>query len=97
MFAHICLRADASSDWATRFLFCYSSGAMKKPMLRVTKWLGDIPVEGCCTLCPGSLFHAASGHHRPQKAEYTERLQRAFDRHVADCHQREAPETRTDG
>jgi hypothetical protein len=63
--------------------------AMKKATLRVTKWLGDIPVEGCCSFCPETLFHAASSHHRPQKAEYTESLQRAFDRHVADCHREE--------
>jgi len=62
---------------------------MKKPLLRVTKWLGDIPIEGRCTLYPERLFHAASAHHRPQKAEYIERLQRAFDSHVADCHREE--------
>jgi hypothetical protein len=64
---------------------------MKKPALRVTKWLGDIPIEGRCSLCPQTLFHAASSHHRPQKAEYTERLQRAFDRHVADLHSEKTP------
>ena len=42
---------------------------MKKPALRVTKWLGDIPIEGRCSMCPETLFHAASSHHRPQKAE----------------------------
>jgi hypothetical protein len=66
---------------------------MKKPALRVTKRLGDIPIEGCCTLCPETLFHAASAHHRPQKAEYIERLQRAFDSHVADCHDEEIAPT----
>jgi hypothetical protein len=63
--------------------------AMKKPALRVTKWLGDIPIEARCSLCPDSRFHAASTHHRPQKVEYSELLQHAFDQHVADCH---APE-----
>jgi hypothetical protein len=58
---------------------------------RFTKWLGDIPIEGRCALCPETLFHAASPHHRPQKAEYTDRLQRAFDRHVEDCHREETP------
>jgi hypothetical protein len=33
---------------------------MKKPALRVTKWLGDIPIEGRCSLCPGTLFHGLS-------------------------------------
>jgi len=64
---------------------------MKKPTLRVTKWLGDIPIEGRCSFCPETLFHAASSHHRPLKAEYIERLQRAFDSHVADCHREEVP------
>jgi hypothetical protein len=63
---------------------------MKKPTLRVTKWLGDIPIEGCCSLCSETIFHAASSHHRPQKAEYIARLQRAFDRHVADEHNEKA-------
>jgi hypothetical protein len=64
---------------------------MKKPALRVTKWLGDIPIEARCSLCPQTLFHAASAHHRPQKTEYIERLQRAFDRHVADLHSEKTP------
>jgi hypothetical protein len=67
--------------------------AMKKPALRVIKWLGDIPIEGRCALCPETLFRAASSHHRPQKAEYIESLQREFDRHVADCHREEIPAT----
>ena len=37
-------------------------------------------------MCPESVFRAASEHHRPQKAEYSDLLQRAFDRHVALCH-----------
>ena len=37
---------------------------MKRPALRVTKWLGDIPIEGRSTLCPDSLFTVASTHHR---------------------------------
>jgi hypothetical protein len=53
---------------------------------------GDIPVEGRCTLCPESAFRAASEHHRPQKAEYTQLLQREFDRHVAKYHGQEVPQ-----
>ncbi len=67
--------------------------AMKKSALRVTKWLGDIPIETRCSFCPETLFHAASPHHCPQKAEYIERLQRAFDSHVADCHREEIAAT----
>jgi len=29
---------------------------MKKPMIRVTKWLGDIPVEAACSVCPCVAF-----------------------------------------
>ena len=59
---------------------------MKKPSLRITKWPGEIPIEGGCTLCPTFLFRAASTAHRPEKADYQEKLQRAFDRHVKDAH-----------
>lgn len=68
---------------------------MKKPVLRVTRWLRDIPIEGHCSLCPGTLFRAASPHHRPDKANYIERLQLAFDRHVIDLHGEKAPPTGT--
>jgi len=38
---------------------------MKKPTLRVTKWLGDIPVEAYCTACPTVAFRAQGSSHRP--------------------------------
>jgi hypothetical protein len=60
---------------------------MKKPFLRVTRWLGDIPVEAECMCCPGeSKFLAAFDHHRPDKADYQDKLQRAFARHCEDFH-----------
>jgi len=59
---------------------------MKKPAIRVTKWLADIPVEACCSLCPNEIFRAASTGHRPEKSSYQQQLQEAFDRHVADVH-----------
>jgi hypothetical protein len=74
------------SSLATRLTFADTKG-MKKPMLRVTKWLGDIPVEAECTACAArSKFQAASMHHRPNHAEYQEQLQRAFDRHLKEEH-----------
>lgn len=30
--------------------------SMRKPTIRATKWLGDIPVEACCSACPGVVF-----------------------------------------
>ena len=31
---------------------------MKKAIIRVTKWLGDIPVEAQCSVCPTVSFQA---------------------------------------
>jgi len=54
---------------------------MKKPALRVTKWLGDIPVEAHCTACPNLVFRAQGSGHRPERAEYQRSLQAQFDGH----------------
>ena len=63
---------------------------MKKPFLRVTKWLGNIPVEAECTACTGAKFQAHSSGHRPNLAEYQKALQSEFDRHVKAVHSHEA-------
>ena len=69
--------------WETR--------SMKKPFLRVTKWLGDIPVEASCIACgPEPLFRVASTSHRPNREEYAIQLQRAFDQHCKTVHASEA-------
>jgi SAM-dependent methyltransferase len=60
---------------------------MKKPALRVTKWLKDIPVEGACTLCADSGFKVTSSSHRPNREEYQKLLQREFDHHVKAVHE----------
>jgi len=59
---------------------------MKKPSLRVTKWLGDIPVTGECTSCAGVRFDAKSNSHRPTRQEYQQSLQRQFDAHLKQVH-----------
>ncbi|HEY3974767.1 MAG TPA: hypothetical protein VGM18_17310 [Candidatus Sulfotelmatobacter sp.] len=60
---------------------------MKKPFLRVTKWLGDIPVEAECIACPGKeTFRVNSASHRPTREEYVRQLERAFDRHCKTVH-----------
>jgi hypothetical protein len=59
---------------------------MKKPFLRVTKWLGNIPVEAECTSCGDAKFQARSSSHRPNLAEYQKALQRDFDQHVKVVH-----------
>jgi hypothetical protein len=60
---------------------------MKKPFLRVTKWLGDIPIEAECTHCPAEAkFRVASSSHRPTREEYRKQLQSAFDHHLKTVH-----------
>jgi hypothetical protein len=60
---------------------------MKKPSLRVTKWLGDIPVEAECTACPAAgKFRVSSISHRPSREEYVKNLERAFDHHFKSVH-----------
>jgi hypothetical protein len=55
---------------------------MKKPTIRVTKWLSDIPVEATCTACANVLFRAKGESHRPNREEYQSSLQLQFDAHV---------------
>ena len=59
---------------------------MKKPFLRVTKWLGDIPVEAECTSCADAKFQVRSASHRPSREEYQKVLQREFDHHSRAVH-----------
>lgn len=59
---------------------------MKKPTIRVTKWLGDIPVEATCTACPTIAFQAQGSSHRPSREEYQKFLQSQFDLHYKAKH-----------
>jgi hypothetical protein len=59
---------------------------MKKPLLRVTKWLGNIPVEAECIACTDAKFQVRSSSHRPNLADYQKALQRDFDQHVKEVH-----------
>ena len=61
----------------------------KKPMVRVTKWLADIPVEAQCTACPAVSFRATSASHRPDREEYKTSLQIQFDEHCRMVHSTE--------
>lgn len=63
---------------------------MKKPTLRVTKWLRDIPVEAYCTHCPDVSFKAQGLSHRPSREEYQRSLQAQFDAHCAIVHSGES-------
>jgi hypothetical protein len=63
---------------------------MKRPVLRVTKWLGTIPVEAECTACADAKFQVRASSHRPNVAEYKKALQSRFDQHVKAVHSHEA-------
>jgi hypothetical protein len=67
-----------------------SEAAMKKPTIRVTKWLSDIPVEATCTACPTISFRAQGESHRPNREEYQMSLQSQFDAHLKAEHSRES-------
>jgi len=62
-------------------LWVWQTVEMKKPFLRVTKWLGDIPVEAHCILCPETIFKARSESHRPSCDEYAKSLEAQFQEH----------------
>ena len=64
---------------------------MKKPFIRVTKWLSDIPVEATCTACPAISFKAKATSHRPNREEYQKSLQAQFDAHCATTHDTKQP------
>jgi hypothetical protein len=59
---------------------------MKKPTLRVIKWLRDIPVEAHCTQCPTVSFKAQGASHRPNREEYQKSLHAQFDGHCRAVH-----------
>src|ERR1700733_15858969 len=62
---------------------------MKRPSLRVSRWMGDIPVEGECTSCAGVRFNVRPISHRPNREEYQNSLQGAFGAHLKNVHVRE--------
>jgi hypothetical protein len=61
---------------------------MKKPTIRVTKWL-DIPVEAGCSACPSVVFKARSSSHRPNREDYQKSIQAQFDAHCKAVHSQE--------
>ena len=63
---------------------------MKKPAIRVTKWLREIPVEATCTACPAMAFKAKGSSHRPDREEFQKSLQQQFDAHCKAAHHADA-------
>jgi hypothetical protein len=49
---------------------------IKKPTLRVTKWLGDIPVEASYSACV-VVFKGKGSGHQPNREEYRSRFKRS--------------------
>jgi hypothetical protein len=70
---------------------------MKKPSLRVSKWMGDIPVEAECTACAGVRFNVRPISHRPNREEYQKSLQSAFDAHLKNVHPQQHADERALG
>ena len=62
---------------------------MKQPTVRVTKWLGDIPVEAACSVCPSVVFKGKGSGHRPNREEYQKSIQAQFDEHRKTVHPQE--------
>jgi len=62
---------------------------MRKPTIRVTKWLGDIPVEASCTACASVTFRVKGSSHRPNREEYQKSIQAQFDEHCKAVHSEE--------
>lgn len=63
---------------------------MKKPVIRVTKWLAAIPVEATCSACPNVSFRAQGSSHRPNRQAYQNSLQSQFDAHCEREHEKPA-------
>jgi hypothetical protein len=70
----------------TQLFFSMERQTMKRPTLRVTKGLADIPVEAHCSLCPTASFKAQGSGHRPNREEYQKSLQTQFDAHCKAAH-----------
>ena len=62
---------------------------MNKPSLRITKWMGNIPIEGGCTACPDVNLKVGATTHRPILEEYQTALETAFELHFKQVHMRE--------
>lgn len=63
----------------------------KEPRLRVTKWVGSVPVEAECTACRDAIFKVEewdSGEplQEPDRQHYQDILQFGFDQHCATSH-----------
>ena len=64
---------------------CFAQGSlMKRPTIRVTKWLGDIPVEAG----PGVVLRAKGSSHRPNAKSFRNLFRRSLTSTVRPCTRR---------
>jgi hypothetical protein len=59
---------------------------MEKVSLLFTRWLGNIPLEGRCSSCLFKARFRIVAAARPDKDDCQAQLERAFARHLEDCH-----------
>lgn len=62
-----------------------------EPRLRITRWLGNVPVEAECSACANATFRISewnSGEpfHQPDRQHYQDILQLRFDLHLVNVH-----------
>jgi hypothetical protein len=62
---------------------------ISSPSLRITKWMGNIPVEGGCTSCADVNLKVQATTHRPALEEYRTALAAAFELHFKHVHMRD--------
>jgi hypothetical protein len=60
---------------------------VNQPSLKLTKWLGDIPIHGECSFCLSLETFSTVPAAKPDRADCMEQLERAFARHVGEFHQ----------
>ncbi len=62
---------------------------MKKPIIGVTKWLGDIPVEANCKLVSRRRLQSEEFEPSAKPREYQKSLQEQVDSHCKAVHSQE--------
>jgi hypothetical protein len=59
---------------------------MAAPSLKFTRWLGDIPLSGQCSICLSKARFQVKQTAKPDKTGCKAQLQQAFDRHLEGAH-----------
>ena len=67
----------------------WETWGVKKPSLKITKGLGEMPVEGVCTACQDAVFVVKGLPLNPTVEKCTRELQEQFNKHFKKVHLRE--------